>query len=241
MRLSMTEEEPVNVISRNLVGDYFGSTLPDKMVGVAAHMDSWDVGQGAQDDGFGVIFGILMVRLFNDFRLQPLRTIRGIFFTGEEIGEKGSIAYALAHADEMPKFQAVFEADVGVEINELIYHGTQELGCWLYEIVKMIQPLIPNVTMAYRKKWSTDIDNFVKYQVPTMGLEGGPRYRWFTHAEPDTMSSINSKQLDRCFALYAATAYVVANMEADLPREPTPTDQNQAQGNQVWAIAVNGG
>jgi carboxypeptidase Q len=237
----MTEPETVNVTSRNLVGEYFGSTLPEKLLGVTAHMDSWDVGQGAQDDGFGVIFGILMVRLFNDFALRPRRTIRAIFFTGEEIGEKGSRAYAEAHADEMHRFQGAFEADVGCEVNGLLFHGGQDLGCMLYEILKMIQPLIPNVTMAYREHWSSDIDNFMHHQVPTIGLRGGPRYRWFTHAEPDTMTSINSHQLDRCFALYAATAYVVANMNADLPREsqpkPTPPPPaGQRSGNQIGPI-----
>ena len=170
------------------------------------------------------MFGILMVKLFDKLGFRPRRTIRSMFWTGEELGLWGSKGFANYHASSMNRYQAVFEADVGVEVNGLLYHGNRDFGCMINEIVQLIKPLIPNVTFGYRDNWSSDLNNFVNYQVPTLGMAGGSHYRWFTHANPDTMTSIDPDQLDRCFALYAAAVYVVADMTASCPRELPSND-----------------
>src|SRR4029453_14243307 len=98
--------------SANVVGELSGRELPDEIVLLGAHIDSWDVGQGASDDGAGCVAVMEALRLLREAGLTPRRTIRVVLFTGEEYGLAGAQAYHRTHGSE--HHVAAFETDFGM-------------------------------------------------------------------------------------------------------------------------------
>jgi Zn-dependent M28 family amino/carboxypeptidase len=99
--------------SANAVGEIRGSEAPDEVVVIGGHLDSWDVGTGAQDDGAGCAITMEAMRLIRSLGLKPKRTIRAVLFTNEENGLRGGKAYADAHTAELSKHVAAIESDSG--------------------------------------------------------------------------------------------------------------------------------
>jgi Zn-dependent M28 family amino/carboxypeptidase len=99
--------------SANVIGEIKGSTNPDEIVVIGAHLDSWDVGQGAHDDGAGVVTMMQALQTLAKLGLHPRRTIRVVLFTNEENGLRGGKGYAEQHAKELPNTVFALEADVG--------------------------------------------------------------------------------------------------------------------------------
>src|SRR6476660_9083041 len=97
----------------NTVAEIRGSEKPDEVVIVGGHLDSWDLGTGATDNGTGSTAVIEAARALQKLNLQPKRTIRFVLFTGEEQGLNGSRAYVKAHKDELPKTSGVLVHDLG--------------------------------------------------------------------------------------------------------------------------------
>jgi len=102
-----------DVESANVIADLRGSEKPEEIVLIGGHLDSWDLGQGAIDDGAGVAIVMETIRLLKSLGLAPKRTIRAVLFANEENGLRGGRAYAEAHRDEMPRHIAAIEVDSG--------------------------------------------------------------------------------------------------------------------------------
>jgi carboxypeptidase Q len=113
VRLIMGSETLEDGTSYNVVGEIPGTDLADEIVVVGGHIDSWDVGQGAQDDGAGCLLSMEAVRLIADLGLQPRRTLRVVLWTNEENGLRGGEAYASQHGDEIDRHFAAMESDTG--------------------------------------------------------------------------------------------------------------------------------
>jgi carboxypeptidase Q len=99
--------------SANVICEVVGSEFPEEVVVVGGHLDSWDVGQGAQDDGVGCVIAWEAARLIHKLGLQPRRTIRVVLFTNEENGLRGGTQYAKDHAAELKHVVAALESDSG--------------------------------------------------------------------------------------------------------------------------------
>ena len=99
--------------SANVIGELRGKEAPDEVVVIGAHLDSWDVGQGAHDDGAGCVQMMQALHVLRSLGLQPRRTIRVVLFTNEENGVRGAKAYAADHAAELPRTVFALEADAG--------------------------------------------------------------------------------------------------------------------------------
>jgi carboxypeptidase Q len=128
-RLEMEAAVVGPVETANVLGEIRGSEKPEEIVLIGAHLDSWDVGQGAHDDGVGVIHVIETLRLIKSLGLVPRRTIRGVLFVNEEHGLDGGKAYALAHENE--KHVAALESDLGGgEPKVFGVSGTPEQTAW---------------------------------------------------------------------------------------------------------------
>ena len=110
VRLTMSAETHADVPSRNLIGELVGWEFPDEVVILGGHIDSWDVGQGAMDDGGGVVAAWEAVRLLNDLGLRPRRTIRVVGWTNEENGLRGGNAYRDAHVSEIDNMVLAIES-----------------------------------------------------------------------------------------------------------------------------------
>jgi len=207
------------VISRNTVAEIKGTKQPEKVVLVSGHLDSWDVGQGAMDDGGGAFVSWNSLALIQLLGLRPKRTLRSVLWTAEEEGLIGAEAYFNDHRNSTGNFDFVMESDIGTfKPLGLSYSGSDQGGCIIREILKLMQPL--NAT-AYSTpmEGGPDIEFFTDVGIPGAALlNANERYFWYHHSDGDRMSVLDPRELDLCTALWAATAYVVADLSVDMPR-----------------------
>ncbi|KAG8301150.1 hypothetical protein J6590_059555 [Homalodisca vitripennis] len=216
--LYMEAQTLANTTSRNTVAELQGTTHPEKVVVVSGHLDSWDVGQGAMDDGGGAFISWGALALLKSLGLKPRRTIRAVLWTAEEVGLIGAEAYKIAHANETDNFIAMMESDEGTFTPfGLEYMGSDEGGCIIKEILKLMEPI--NATQF---KNSSDVGSDITVwanEVPLLSnLNDNGRYFWFHHSNGDTMTVLSPDDLDKNTALWAATAYILADISVDLPK-----------------------
>jgi carboxypeptidase Q len=115
LRLQMQARTKPKTISHNVIGELRGSELPEEIVVLGGHLDSWDVGQGAHDDGGGCVISMEAVRLIHALGLKPRRTLRVVLWTNEENGLGGARAYRDSLGDAVRNHVAAIESDGGVE------------------------------------------------------------------------------------------------------------------------------
>ncbi|XP_047989863.1 carboxypeptidase Q-like [Leguminivora glycinivorella] len=128
--------------SRNTIIDVKGKEDPDKLVIVSGHIDSWDVGQGAMDDGGGMIISWLAPIALHHLNLRPKRTLRAILWTAEEPGLVGAQAYINKHINELDKIDFVMESDEGTfKPRGLTVAGSKEAQCLIAEVLKLFSPI----------------------------------------------------------------------------------------------------
>jgi len=217
VHLVMGAENLEPVVSQNTIVEVEGYDQPQKVVTVGGHLDSWDVGQGAMDDGGGVFISWNALVVLRDLDLVPRRTVRSIFYTGEEQGLFGGYAYYDAHSAEADNFQLILESDGGTfNPRGISFSGNDEATCIMQEVVNLTHVL--QTTEIERGGEGPDIGMWIKEGVPIGSLiNDNDRYFWFHHSDADTMSVEDSDTLDRCTALWTAVAYVTADMNIDLP------------------------
>jgi len=209
-----------DAVSRTLIGDWKGKSKPDEIVIVSGHTDSWNVGQGAQDDGVGIFLALETTRLLQHLDLHPKRTLRNAFWTSEETSDQGITVYFNKYRNEIEKHNVVMEADDGCFKPMGFYFAKlPEVGCILNEIAKLV-PITNSTEFVLAPAIPSDLDLFVQNStVPAVDFIGNDgRYFWYHHTEGDTMTAIDTDDLDYCLVVYATTAYVLADMEPRLPR-----------------------
>jgi len=213
-------------VSANVIGEVTGRERPDELVVVSGHLDSWDLGTGAIDDGAGCAIAIEAARLVAASPRRPRRTIRGVLYANEESGLAGGTGYAARHAAELPKHAGAFEADSGTGApTGFSWNAADSLEPALAAVAKLLEPLGAG---ALRKggHGGADISPMEPAGVPLFGLrqETG-RYFDFHHTADDTYDKIEPASLDRAAAALAAVAYAVADVpaiHARPPAEPKP-------------------
>lgn len=206
-------------ISRNTLVDYIGTSQPNKLVIVSGHIDSWDVGQGAMDDGGGIFISWAAPVILNRLNLRPKRTLRTIFYTAEEVGLVGAYAYADKHKDEYNNINFIMESDEGTFTPlGLKVSGTQEARCIVAEVLKLFQSI--NTTLLVEaNSLGSDIGMITDQGVPGASLlNDAERYFWFHHTEGDTINVENPDDLDLGAAFWTAVSYIIADLSIDIPR-----------------------
>jgi len=218
VNLTMGEDRLPDVTSRNVVAEIRGSTQPDQVVVLGGHIDSWDVGQGAMDDGGGAVAAWQALLLMKKLGLTPKRTVRVVLWTSEETGGIGGIAYAKAHAAEAGRHILAMESDNGA-FKPLGYRvtGSPEAAARIGEIASLMSSI--GATKVTTGDAETDVAPLGPLGVPLIGLDVKPdRYFWYHHSEADTMDKLDPKEVAECVAAMAVMAYVVADMPEPLPR-----------------------
>ena len=207
-----------DVPSQNVMGEIIGSQYPDEVIVLGGHIDSWDTGQGAHDDGGGCIASWQAVKLLKDLGLKPKRTIRAVMWTNEENGLRGGEAYRDAHLNELDNHILAMESDAGVfKPSGFGFSGTDES----LKILQDIGTLLYRIDSGIITKGGggADIGPIMREGVPGMGLNvDGSRYFWYHHTPADTYDKVDKDEFNRCVATMALMAYVVADMEERLPR-----------------------
>ena len=208
--------------SRNVVAEIVGREKPDEVVVLGGHIDSWDVGQGAMDDGGGSVAAWEAVRLIHRLGLRPRRTVRVVLWTNEENGGKGGLAYRDAHAAELAKHVLAMESDNGAfNPKGYVLAGSDSAAAVVQQVAGLMQPI--NATGVQRVDGSpaADITPLGEAGVATMEIDTeGSRYFWYHHSEGDTLDKLDPAELPRCVAAMAVMAYVVADLPDALPHSP---------------------
>ncbi len=216
--LKMEARRLPDVPSRNVIGEIVGWERPDEVVVLGGHIDSWDVGQGAMDDGGGSVAAWEAVRLMHALGLRPRRTVRAVLWTNEENGLRGALAYREAHRDEIENHVLAMESDAGVfKPRGFGFSGSDAA----YEIVREIGRLLDRIDAGAitRGGGGADIGPLMREGVPGMGLRvDGEKYFWYHHTEADTIDKLDPLEMAQCVAAMAVMAYVVADLPERLPR-----------------------
>ncbi|XP_011698956.1 PREDICTED: carboxypeptidase Q-like isoform X2 [Wasmannia auropunctata] len=218
INLKMEAKRYPDTESRNVIADITGSSAPEKIVVVSGHIDSWDIGEGAMDDGGGIFMSWTALKLLKHLGLRPRRTIRMIMWTAEELGLLGAQQYIQNHAAENENMQFVMESDFGTFTpTGLEFTGNKTVQCILQRIMRLLAPL--GDMQLKSPSTAPDISFWVKAGVPGAGiLNQNEKYFHYHHTHADTMLIEDPKALDMNTALFAAVAYVLADISVDLPR-----------------------
>lgn len=220
MHLTLTSQNGPEVMSHNVIADLKGSEHPEQIVIVSGHLDSWDLGTGAIDDGAGVAVAMETAQLVQQLHLHPKRTIRVIAWMDEENGGRGHDAYAEAHAAENVNVAAAMESDLG---------ASHPLGFWarvhpktltvLKPVQEVLQPFGANVIQVVSFSPGSDIAPLAQAGVPTLGImQDGRTYFNYHHTAADTLDKIVPQELRENAAAMAVMGYALANLPEPLPR-----------------------
>lgn len=224
LRLKMEAQFLPDAESANVIAEIKGSEKPDEIVLVSGHYDSWDVGQGAHDDGGGCIIAWEAVRLLKELGLRPRRTIRVVLYTNEENGLRGGNAYRDVHRAELSKHILAIESDSGVYRPlgfGLAATAPPQARANLLEIAKLLRGLRADRIAA--SGGGADIGPIMREGVVGASLDvDGSRYFDIHHTDSDTLDKIDPQDLASCVAAMAVMAFTVADMPGSLS-EAAPT------------------
>ena len=214
--------KPVQVY--NTVAEIRGTEKPDEVVIIGAHLDSWDLGTGATDNGTGSIAVLAAARALQKVGVKPKRTIRFVLFTGEEQGLNGSRAYVKAHKDELPKISGVLVHDTGtgkvLTIGLMGNYGVREtIDHALYPLAKAQD--IGLVEPSLRREGGSDHVPFDEAGVPGFWcVQDVADYDKMHHSQADRLEHVRWDDLTEGAQVLAVFAYNVAQLPELLPRKP---------------------
>ena len=219
MHLLLTPQELPDAESYNVIGDLKGSEHPEQVVIVSGHLDSWDLGTGAIDDGAGVAVAMQAAHLVRQLGLKPKRTIRVVAWMNEENGLRGGKTYAEEHANEIANHFAAMETDGGAGHPLGIYiAGKPELQPMLEPIAKVLEASGAGL-LQMRDEVGADIDPMRELGVPNFSpIQDSRFYFDYHHTAADTLDKIDPRELAENAAINAVLVYGLANLEQPLPR-----------------------
>ncbi len=212
VRLQMDAHFEPDVESANVVGEWRGRERPDEIVVVGGHIDSWDVGAGASDDGGGCVVTWEAVRLMKKLGMRPRRTVRVVLWTNEENGGRGGVAYRDAHRAELARHVMMLESDTGVfRPTGFGFTGNDRARDTVRAIATLLGPI--GATEISPSGGGSDIDPSVREAgIPAMSTEIAGDYFLIHHTEADTVDKIDPAEMAKVTAAVAVMAYIVADL-----------------------------
>jgi carboxypeptidase Q len=221
LTLKMEAENLPDAQSRNVIAEIKGSEFPEEIIVMGGHIDAWDNGHGAMDDGGGCVAAWEALRLIKETGVRPKRTIRVVLWTNEENGLRGANEYLRwVKEDEksLDNHILAMESDAGVfDPIGFGFSGSDDA----YKILSSIGELLKPADSGEVRKGGggADIGPLMRNGVPGMGLNvDGSKYFWFHHTAVDTIDKLNIDDFNECVATMAVFAYAVADLDVRLPR-----------------------
>ena len=218
VRLRMEARFLPDADSFNVIAEIRGRERPDEIVLVGGHLDSWDVGTGASDDGAGCVVTWEALRLLKRLELRPRRTVRLVLFTNEENGLRGALDYRDRYREQLENHVLMLESDSGVfRPTGFGFSGTDQAR----RIVTDIAALLKGIDMSTIGPTGGGADIGPSVQaagIPAMSLDTTGDYFLIHHTEADTVDKIDPVDMARAAAATAVMAYVIADMPERLPR-----------------------
>ena len=198
--------------SANVMGEIRGREKPDEIVVMGGHIDSWDVGAGAQDDGSGIMAALEAAVVIKKLGLRPRRTLRVVYWTNEENGGAGGRAYRAMVGGKIHDYVAAIEMDGGAE--KPVGFGVSPGGPALARAKEIGRLLVPiGADTVTQGGGGSDIEPLMRDGVPGLGLfTVGQHYFDWHHTRTDTVDKINPQEFRQCTAAMAVMSYVLADM-----------------------------
>jgi carboxypeptidase Q len=209
--------------SANVIGEIPGREKPEEIVLLGAHLDSWDLGTGAIDDGAGCAIVVEAARRIGELKTRPRRTLRVVLFANEELGLSGAEAYAKAHAQELPRHVLALESDLGSgRVWRLESRVALESMGWVHQLDRLVFP-IGAVSGTNQGDGGPDLEPLERAGVPTVSLmQDAIAYFDFHHTANDTLDKANARDLDYNVAAWSAVVYAAAELPGDFGRITPP-------------------
>jgi hypothetical protein len=219
LHLTLTPQTLPDVVSYNVIADWKGSEHPEQLVVVSGHLDSWDLGTGAIDDGAGVVVSMQAIHLLHDLGIHPRRTVRFIAWMSEEEGSEGAAAYNADHQDQYDSHIAAIETDAGADHPTGIYYaGKPALGQWLRPIAGVLDAIGAR-TLESTTETGEDISGMTDKGVPSFAPLQDSRYYFnYHHSAADTFDKIDPRHLNENAAVVAVLSYALADSPQPPPR-----------------------
>jgi carboxypeptidase Q len=220
MHLTLTPQKLPDATSYNVIADLKGSEHPEQVVVVSGHLDSWDLGTGAIDDGAGVVVAMEAAEILQKLHLRPKRTLRVIAWMDEENGGAGSHTYTKDYSAEFPHHVAAIESDSGAA-HPLGFdvRMTPHAAELLRPVLGILQSFGGNAVMPTSYPPGADIAALSEAGVPALGiLQDGRTYFNYHHTASDTLDKIVPAELRENAAAMAVMGYALASMKDPLPR-----------------------
>lgn len=197
----------------NVVGEIIGSEAPEDVILLGAHLDSWDLGTGAVDDGAGVAIVMAAAKMIADLPRAPRRTIRVVLFGAEELGPIGAgTAYAAANATELGRIAIASESDFGAGlVYSIAFPAGASDGSLAKSIARVLAPIGVFSAQEPAVSGGPDLVPMHARGVPAFKLfQDGTEYFDIHHTADDTLDKIDPKKLDQNVAAWVATTYLMA-------------------------------
>jgi carboxypeptidase Q len=212
LKLTMEARFLPDADSANVVGEIRGRELPDEIVVIGGHFDSWDVGTGSTDDGGGAVATWDALRLMKKLNLRPRRTVRVVLWTNEENGGRGGQAYRDQHLGELANHVLMLESDGGVfRPTGFGFTGSDAARAKVRDIAQLLAGIHAETIGA--AGGGSDIGPSVQQaNIPSMSLEVDGNYFLIHHTPADTVDKIDPLEIARSSGAIAVMAYVVAEM-----------------------------
>ena len=220
MRLVLTPQSLPDTTGYNVVADLRGSEHPEQVVVASGHLDSWDLGTGAIDDGAGVAVAMETAQLLQTLHLRPKRTIRVIAWVDEESGGRGRQAYSAAHSAEFANHVAAIESDLGADhpLGFNVKMSPQAMEA-LKPVQKILESFGANLIKVVPFSPGADISSMSQAGVPALGImQDGRTYFNYHHTAADTLDKIDPAELRENAAAMAVMGYALACAAQPLPR-----------------------
>ena len=220
MHLLLTPQKLPDETSYNVIADLKGSEHPEQIVVVSGHLDSWDLGTGAIDDGAGVVIAMESAEILQRLHLRPARTLRVIAWMDEETGGSGSRAYTAEYSTDFPHHVAAIESDAGAA-HPLGFDVKATLAA--LDTLRPVQTVLQSIGATALQPTTyppgADIAAMSEAGVPAFGvMQDGRTYFNYHHSAADTLDKIVPAELRENAAAMAVMAYALTNMKDPLQR-----------------------
>jgi len=223
VRLALDCRTLPDVPSHNVVGELVGTTWPEEVIVVGGHLDAWDIGEGAHDDGAGCCHALEALRLLRAVGFEPKRTIRVVLFMNEENGVRGGRAYYERYLGAMDRHVFALESDRGgFTPRGFSTDANPRALAVLREIGALLEPI--GADRVVPGGGGVDIGPMTRSGVITMGLvPDSQRYFDVHHSENDVFESVNERELELGAAAVACMLAIVSDLPEPLPRNEPAT------------------
>ncbi|MBU6377876.1 MAG: M20/M25/M40 family metallo-hydrolase [Gammaproteobacteria bacterium] len=220
IRMRVTARDLPQVRSANVIGDIPGTDLANEIVLIGAHLDSWDTGQGVQDDGAGVAIAIAAARAAAAVNPKPRRTLRVVLFANEEFGLSGAARYPAAAGDESVQQHAfAMEADLG---DGPVWKLSARVPDTYWAAVEQVQRVVKSLDVELGDNTAgggADLGPLRRQGVPILAPQlDASTYFDVHHTVNDTLDQVDPAHLRQSTAVFAVAAYAAAMIDGPVPR-----------------------